>query len=412
LNFVELVSLVGFVEVVILFLYAARWYLFSSVVLRRSHVANRRNGDCGRDSVLVSVLLPVYNEPNVVDRLLEACTSFNSPPYEVVVIDDSDDGVTSRRLAAWQSRANVKVVHRDSRRGWKGGALNDGLDKMDARSSHVLIFDADFVPPSDLVGRFVSRFDDDDVVAVQGYQKHDLNAGENWISKGVRVWHSLYNMIELNGQHQLGLFLPLTGSVYMVRTDVLRKFKFKEVTTEDTDLSVRLYESGYKISYDPTLAASGECPSTLRRLFKQQMRWAEGHTRVFRDHFFGMLRSRFLSFSDKVDFLFFGFSFLNNVLIFALFVAWLLTLLFPRYFLPLPIVQAGLLLFIVSVPSGILSSLVALSLEGAKKDFRKIPYAWILNFVMVPAMALASLKGLFTKRGVFHRTYKTGKVRQ
>jgi len=369
--------------------------------------------DCDQHSCFISVLLPVYNEPNVVDRLLKACTSFSSPPYEVVVVDDSDDVATTERLRVWESRANVKVIHRDTRKGWKGGALNVGLDKLDPRSSHVLILDADFVPSSDLISRFVSRFeefDDDGVVAVQGYQRHDLNAEENWITKGVRVWHSLYNMIELNGQRTLGLFVPLTGSVYMIKTDMLRKFRFGEVTTEDTELTLRLYEGGCRVLFEPTLVASGECPNTLRRLFKQQMRWAEGHTRTFRDHFLKFLTCPFLSLRDKVNFLFFGFSFLNNVLVFALTVVWFFTFLFPGYFLPLPIVQAGLLLFLISVPSGIFASFAALSVEGAGKDFRKIPYAWILNFIMLPVVGYAALKGLLTRNGCFHRTYKTGKI--
>jgi len=416
LNVVELISFTGFVETVVLFLYALRWYLFTSVALKRKRVRDLGKFDCDRSSCLVSVLLPVYNEPNVVDRLLKSCASFNSPPYEVLVIDDSDDGETTRKLRAWQRRANrglsrnVRVIHRDSRMGWKGGALNVGLDNVDPRSSHVLIFDADFVPPSDLIGRFVGCFGDDGVVAVQGYQRHDLNAEENWVTKGVRVWHSLYNMVELNGQSGLGLFSPLTGSVYMVRTDVLRKFRFAEVTTEDAELSMRLYESGYRVLFDPTLVASAECPSTLRRLFRQQMRWAEGHTRAFRDHFLKILRSKFLSLGDKVNFLFVGFAFLNSVLVFALTLGWLVTLLFPRYFLPLPIVQASLLLFMISIPSGISASLAALSIEGARRDFKKIPCAWILNFIMTPVVAFAALKGVLTTRGYFHRTYKTGKI--
>jgi len=410
LNAIEVILLLGFVETVILSLYAIRWYLFVFVSLKAKRVDNPGKHDLNPHSCFVSVLLPIYNEPNVVDRLLKACTSFNSPQYEVVVVDDSNDRVTREKLEAWRTHPNVKVIYRDSRRGWKGGALNVGLDYTHPKSTHVLIFDADFIPPSDLVSRFLVRFRDDSVVAVQGYQRHDLNAEENWITKGVRVWHSLYNMVELNGQSRLGLFSPLTGSVYMIRTDVLRKFRFGEVTTEDTDLTVRLCQSGYKVLFDWTLVASGECPCTLRRLFRQQMRWAEGHTRIFRNHFLKILRCCFLSLGDKINFLFVGFAFLNSVLVVALTVAWLMTMLFPRYFLPLPIVQASLLLFTVSVPSGIFASLVALSIEGARKDFRKIPYAWILNFIMTPAIAYAALKGLFTRKGYFHRTYKTGKI--
>lgn len=402
--------LLGFVETVILFLYAIRWYLFAFVSLKSKLADNPGKHNCNPHSCFVSVLLPIYNEPHVVDRLLKACTSFSSPPYEVVVVDDSDDGLTTEKLVAWQNCPDVKVIHRDSRKGWKGGALNVGLDHADPRSTHILIFDADFVPSSDLVSRFLARFRDDGVVAVQGYQRHDLNAEENWITKGVRVWHSLYNMVELNGLSRLGLFSPLTGSVYMMRTDVLRRLRFEGATTEDWDLTLRLYESGYRVLYDPTLVASCECPSTLRRLFRQQMRWAEGHTRIFRGHLLKILRSRFLSFGDKINFLFVGYSFLNSVLVFALMVASLITLMLPKYFLPIPIVQAGLLLMMISIPSAISASLVALSIEGAGKDFRKIPYAWILNFIMTPMVAYAALEGLLTRKGYFRRTYKTGKI--
>jgi len=407
---IEAILLLGFVETVILFLYAIRWYLFASVSLRSKPVNNPGAPNSNNRSCFVSVLLPTYNEPNVVDRLLTACTSFNSPPHEVIVVDDSNDDVTTEKLEAWRRHPKVTVIHRSSRDGWKGGALNVGLDHVDPRSTHVLIFDADFVPSSDLVSRFLAKFNDDGVAAVQGYQRHDLNAEENWITKGVRVWMSLYYMVELNGQQRLGLFLPLTGSVFMVRTDVLRQLRFEEVMTEDWNLTMRLREHGYKILYDPSLAASAECPNTLKRLFKQQARWAEGHTRTFRNYVSKILKSKFLTWKEKVDFMFVGCSFLNSILVVALTVASLITLIFPNVYRPLPIMQTGMVLLLASIPAAIFASLVALSLEGARKDFGKIGYAWVLNYIVTFVIAYAALKGLFTRKGCFRRTYKTGKI--
>jgi len=88
----------------------------------------------------------------------------------------------------------------------------------------------------------------------------------------------------------------------------------------------------------------------------------------------------------------------------------LITLLFPTVYLPLPIVQTSMLLFLASIPAGVSASLVALSLEGARKDFKKVGYAWLLNFVATPVIAFAALKGLLTRKGFFHRTHKTGKI--
>jgi cellulose synthase/poly-beta-1,6-N-acetylglucosamine synthase-like glycosyltransferase len=326
------------------------------------------------------------------------------------VIDDSDDDLTTRKLEAWRDCSNVKIVHRDSREGWKGGALNEGLRHLDAKSKYIMVFDADFIPPPDLLDNFLVKFTDAKIAGVQGYQRHDLNADENWITKGIRVWLSLSNVIELNGRSRLGLFLPLTGSVYMMRTDMSRSLKYEKDITEDWNLSLRLYEKGYKIVYDPTLVSSGECPNTLRRLFRQQARWAEGHTRNFRSHLWQILKCKSLSLREKIDFLFVGFSFLNSVLIVALSFSWLATILFPSYFLPPPFAQASIFMLLVATPAVILASLAALLIEGKREDIKKIPYAWILNYITTPVIAFAAVKGLLTRKGYFHRTYKTGKI--
>jgi cellulose synthase/poly-beta-1,6-N-acetylglucosamine synthase-like glycosyltransferase len=273
-----------------------------------------------------------------------------------------------------------------------------------------MVFDADFVPPSDLMSRFVERFRDGEAVAVQGYQRHDLNVDENWVTKGVRVWHSMYNMIELNGKQRLGLFLPLTGGVYMIRTDVLKELNFGEVTDEDWNLSVRLYESGYKIDYDPSLAASGECPNTFRKLLRQHSRWAEGHTRTFRNYFWKILRCNHLGLREKIDFVLTGYCFLHTVMVAILMGALLVTIAFPQTTFPSYFAQMQTLLLVASTPAAISASWAALSLEKAQKDFGKFVYAWLLNFLLVPSMAYASLKGLLTREGYFSRTYKTGRI--
>jgi hypothetical protein len=138
------------------------------------------------------------------------------------------------------------------------------------------------------------------------------------------------------------------------------------------------------------------------------MRWAEGHTRAFRKHFIRILRSRFLSFTEKANFVFVGCSFLNSALIVVLLATLILALISPNYYLSIPLIQAGFLLFAASIPSAILASFAALKMEDSKKDYWMIPYAWFLNLVSIPAMTYASIKGLLTDTDYFQRTYKTG----
>src|SRR5207253_2198773 len=144
----------------------------------------------------VSVQLAMYNESEVIDRLLTACTSFDYENYEVLVVDDSTDD-TVQKLERWKSHPRVRVIHRESRKGFKGGALQEALRRMNSRTEYVMIFDADFVPPADAIWHFLDYFgrlakakyaspsehatagapqNGDRVAAVQGYQWHMLNA--------------------------------------------------------------------------------------------------------------------------------------------------------------------------------------------------------------------------------------------
>jgi cellulose synthase (UDP-forming) len=409
LQLVDVVASISVIEMFILFLYALRYYLFSFVSLRKRRLSKPDMVPLDlQTDFFVSVLLPIYNEANVIDRLMTCCTSFDFPCYEVVVMDDSTDG-TAAKLEAWKDNPRVKIVHRTSRKGWKGGALNAGLERIDAKSTHILILDADFVPPADLLQRFLARFIDG-VVAVQGYQRHDLNAEENWITKGVKIMHSFQYLVELRAKGRLDLLVPFTGSVYMVRTKIMKELGFNDSITEDWEFTLRFYEAGHKVVYDPTLIASAECSNNLRKFFTQIARWGEGGTRDFRKHFWKMLKSSDLTTREKLDFLIQGSTYLNSILILTLTIGGFLALPSLDYSLSLPSTVSSLLLTAINVSSVVFATTTALIHENLSKDVVHIPYTLILGYLSMPIIAYASLKGLLTDQGSFHRTYKTGNV--
>jgi cellulose synthase/poly-beta-1,6-N-acetylglucosamine synthase-like glycosyltransferase len=130
----------------------------------------------------VSIHLPLFNEPNVAERILTACTTLDYTNYEVIVIDDSTDE-TIDILRKWvesnnasttlvdggqrqvqvaetliRLRTPLKIIHRNLRSGFKGGALNEALRHMNPKAEYVIVFDADFIPPPDIIRRFLAYF--------------------------------------------------------------------------------------------------------------------------------------------------------------------------------------------------------------------------------------------------------------
>ncbi|MGH2621735.1 MAG: glycosyltransferase, partial [Anaerolineales bacterium] len=256
----------------------------------------------------ISIQLPMYNEGRVVDRLLAACTQLDYENYEVLVADDSSDETLST-LERWAKHPKVRVSHRINRSGFKGAALKHASEVMSPKTEFVAVFDADFIPPPDILHQFLAYFYgvpdgntgteagsepyllDESLAVVQGYQWHVLNASENWITRGIRAEFAGSYVIERSSQELTGGMKMISGSVFMIRADVLRKHKWGTSITEDWELTLRLYLDGYKVLYSPFIQAPAECVSDFKQLTRQRMRWAEGHTFNVKRYFLAVMRS-------------------------------------------------------------------------------------------------------------------------
>src|SRR4051794_27015147 len=134
---------------------AHRFYL---VRLRRRHAGTHAVAPAPERWPSLTVQLPLFNEPNVAARLIDAVARLEYPgTLDVQVLDDSTDetpSIVAARIAYWLARG-VRIAHirRDSRDGYKAGALAHGLRISTAEL--LAVFDADFVPPPDTLVRMV-----------------------------------------------------------------------------------------------------------------------------------------------------------------------------------------------------------------------------------------------------------------
>lgn len=236
----------------------------------------------------VLVQLPVYNERDVVERLVEAAGRLRWPRdrLRIQLLDDStDDAVTlgSAAIRVLRSQGvDATVLRRTDRVGFKAGALAAGLE-TDAKNpggaaEFVAIFDADFVPNPDFLEVAIRPFlSDARLGLVQGRWEH-LNRDANRLTRAQAIGIDAHFALEQGARAWSGLPMNFNGTCGMWRVAAIHDSGGwqHDTLTEDMDLSYRSQLRGWKCAYRIDLAVPGEIPATASAWRAQQFRWAKG----------------------------------------------------------------------------------------------------------------------------------------
>jgi glycosyltransferase involved in cell wall biosynthesis len=371
----------------------------------------------------VSVHVSTYNEKRVIDRLLTAVTSFDYPNFEVIVADDSTDE-TIDLIRKWETNPRIKISHRENRDGYKGQALQQALTITDKRAEFVLVFDADFIPYPDSISQFLKYFQlsvgslkreviaQTNISAVQGYQWHVLNKSENWVTRGIRSEYAGSYVIERSGTEIYHGLKQISGSVYMIRREVLQSIGWGRSITEDFQLTLKLYEAGYKVVYTPYIQAPAEAASTIKRMIRQRMRWAEGHSYNIKKLFKRLIYSPNLTLAEKFELVYLAPYYLQAAFFIVGTLSWFIAETIFQTRLPFWTEVWGWSLVATNLFALPLMNMVGLFMEETEeKDYLGLFSFIALSYIVAPFQAYAAVKGFIEKEeGPWFRTPKTGRI--
>ena len=213
---------------------------------------------------LVTVQLPLYNEPFVAERLIDNIARMRYPRdrFEVQVLDDSTDETTAiceRAAARYREQGlDIRVLHRIDRTGYKAGALAEGLGQ--ARGEFVAIFDADFLPDPDFLRTTVPYFQDERVGVVQTRWTH-LNDDYSLFTRLQALQLNVHFTIEQAGREAGGHFLQFNGTAGIWRRRAIDEAGGwrADTLTEDLDLSFRAQLRHWRIVFLEEVEARPSC---------------------------------------------------------------------------------------------------------------------------------------------------------
>jgi cellulose synthase/poly-beta-1,6-N-acetylglucosamine synthase-like glycosyltransferase len=253
----------------------------------------------------VTIQLPIYNERYVIERLIDAITRIEYPRdrLQIQVLDDSTDD-THAYAEALSERYHalgfpVEYHHRTDRRGFKAGALAEGMQT--ATGEFVAVFDADFIPPPDFLVKTIHYFADPTVGVVQTRWSY-LNRDYNFLTEVEAMLLDGHFILEHGARSRAGYFFNFNGTAGILRRRMIEDAGGwqADTLTEDSDLSYRAQLKGWRFVYVPGLDCPSELPVEMHGFQIQQSRWAKGLTQVAQKLLPQVLRAK-LPFRVKLE---------------------------------------------------------------------------------------------------------------
>jgi cellulose synthase/poly-beta-1,6-N-acetylglucosamine synthase-like glycosyltransferase/GGDEF domain-containing protein len=247
-------------------------------------------------TAIIAAYLP--NESATVLETLQAFLRIEYPaPLQIIL------AYNSPRAMPIEAELN-ELAARDKRflplrvEGSTSKPQNVNAALAEVRGEFVGIFDADHLPEPDgftRAWRWISTGAD----VVQGHCVV-RNGDTSWVARMVAVEFEAIYAVSHPGRARLHDFAVFGGSNGYWRTEVLRQTRFySAMLTEDIDSSIRIASYGRKIVCDPGIITRELAPITLRHLWNQRVRWAQGWYQVSLRRFWESMRSPTFSLRQK-----------------------------------------------------------------------------------------------------------------
>lgn len=233
----------------------------------------------------VAVQVPSYNEPvDVVERSLDSLLRLDYPRDRLTIqlLDDSTDPQTREELGRYCSDRGVAYVHRAQRRGFKAGALNDGLAQLPMDVDFLAIVDSDYVVDPAFLREVLRPFKDPQVAFVQTPQAYRNGAASPFARKYALADAYFYHVVQpVRARRQSAIFCGTMGAVRRRALEGAGGWS-EACVTEDAELSVRLISSGWQLRYLPRTYGRGLAPVSMDGVRSQHRRWAYGGMQMLR----------------------------------------------------------------------------------------------------------------------------------
>ncbi|MBQ9076930.1 MAG: glycosyltransferase [Muribaculaceae bacterium] len=190
-----------------------------------------------------SVIVPVYNRIDEVNDLLESLSRQSSSDFEVIIVEDGSTAPCDGVVKKYADKIDVKYFYKENE--GRSIARNYGLER--ATGDYFIFFDSDCVIPSGYFKVLSTALDSCHYDCFGGPDA--AHASFSTTQKAIN--YSMTSFLTTGGirggKVQLEKFVPRTFNMGFSRKVYGRVGGFREMFSEDIDMSTRIRQAGFSI---------------------------------------------------------------------------------------------------------------------------------------------------------------------
>ena len=226
------------------------------------------------DVPMISLMVPCYNEGDNLDESIPHLLQLRYPNYELIFINDGSKDNTGEIIDRWAAKeTKITALHQENQ--GKASALNHGLTI--AKGKYVACIDGDAVLDYYALDYMVQALEKDPKYAATTGNPRVRNRSTILGRLQVSEFSSIIGLIK-RAQGLMGTIFTVSGVCCLFRKDVMEEIGgwSTNMITEDIDISWKIQIAGYNIMYEPRALCWVLMPESMKGLYKQRLRWAQG----------------------------------------------------------------------------------------------------------------------------------------
>lgn len=232
---------------------------------------------------LVSMLIPAHNEEGTIEESVLSVLKSDYPNLEIIIIDDASTDRTGDILEALTYKyKNLKVLHLQKNMG-KANGLN--LAFAMSHGEIIMTIDADSLLDKNAIYWTVWHFQKFPRVGAVTGNPRVRNRTSLLARIQTAEYSSVIGLIKRT-QRLMGKIMTVSGVVAAWRRAAIINVGLwnSTIITDDIEMTWKLETHFWDIRYEPNIICWMLVPETLKGLWNQRKRWAQGGIEVIRTH--------------------------------------------------------------------------------------------------------------------------------